>query len=139
MNYDSSKLKTVADCDTTLDDLQKEKAALEYRKTGLTFRQSNFAENSDEVEQNLAVVSAELETVTSLLATIPEGPRKEKLITDKMTLESRQRRLQQSSLKYVDVVDFLRDVDVGQAEGQIAEIDKALALAEERKTVLAAA
>jgi hypothetical protein len=137
MELDFSYLSTVEDCDALLKAAQEDKVVLGYKLTTLGFRKTTTAGSSSELEAELAEVNANLPGAIAALAALDEGTPsyKDALIRMKQ-LEIRQLLLERSLKTKGDVATGVRDIDIVITEMSLAEIDKATAMIEGRKTEL---
>ena len=87
MDYSVSTLTAVADCDTVLALIEKEKKDLSFRKLSLERQQENYANTTIEVSSEIEAINAELAAVNTVVATLPEGDTKDDNIKRQKKLE----------------------------------------------------
>jgi hypothetical protein len=136
MNYSVNQLTTVADCDAVLSLVAKEKEDLEWRQQTILRRQASYAESTVEIAAELAAVTAELAAYESILNTLPDGPAKEDAVVKKKKLEFRQFMLNDRKGDFGSVALLEKEMELGQLEKQIAEVDVLAAAVAARKAAL---
>jgi len=87
MDYSVSTLTELADCDTVLALIEKEKKDLLFRKLSLERQQENYANTTVEVSSEIDVINAELAAVNTVVATLPDGDTKDDNIKRQKKLE----------------------------------------------------
>lgn len=73
MDYSVSTLTAVADCDTVLSLIEKDKKDLTFKKLSLERQQENYANTTIEVSSEIEALNAELTAVNTVIATLPDG------------------------------------------------------------------
>jgi hypothetical protein len=136
MTYSVNQLATVAECDAVLAIANKEKSDLQWRQQSIQRRQASYTESSVEIAAELAAVNAELAAYTNILAGLPEGPAKEETEVRKRKLEYRQFLLTDRQDDYGSVALLEKEMELGQLEKQIAEVDVFIAAVAARKAAL---
>lgn len=93
MIYSLSNLTSVADCDLLIGMLTKEQEDLVFQQVVQTKRADDLSDNSVDFQTDLVSVQGELNIIDGVIATLPNGPQKEKQLTNRLALELRLRRL----------------------------------------------
>jgi len=73
MDYSVLTLTAVADCDTVLSLIEKDKKDLTFKKLSLERQQENYANTTIEVSSEIEALNAELTAVNTVIATLPDG------------------------------------------------------------------
>lgn len=136
MTYSVNQLATVAECDAVLGIANKEKADLQWRQSSIQRRQSAYAESSVEIAAELAAVNAELAAYVSIIANLPEGPAKQEALNRQKKLEYRQFLLTDRKEDYGSVALLEKEMELGQLEKQVEEVDAFIAAITARKAAL---
>ncbi|MCP9751266.1 hypothetical protein [Ferruginibacter sp. HRS2-29] len=136
MNYNSTLLTTVADCDTLLTMANKEKAVLEFRKTSLTMQLENRTGSAFEVQAELASVNAQIAFYSSNIPGMPEGAEKEKFKASLAKYEYRKVLLTQRNANYGAISQLDSEHDIGKIEKQLEENATFIAVITVRKNEL---
>jgi peptidoglycan hydrolase CwlO-like protein len=76
MAYTLTLLTTAAECDAVLKYAKNDKKDLQYKKLQLTRSLEDFNENSTELNDQLAALTAEVTTLTTVIAGLADGPYK---------------------------------------------------------------
>ena len=127
MNYSIAFLTEVADCNALLSWATREKADLDYKKTGDERLTSRYAETSLEVEADLQSVVAELSGVETMIAVLPEGPARDEAVIRKTRLEYRKFTLETRKASFGTVALLEKENDLARV---IQEIDEVTAFSE---------
>jgi hypothetical protein len=136
MAYSVSKISTTADCDLLLTMAAKEKADLQFKKLSGERQQTSYNENSVEIYTELQLVEAEIAAVTTIIATLPEGPTKENEVKRKKKLEYRKFLLEDREESYGVVALLEKELDITRLGLEITEIDGFITSVTERKAAL---
>lgn len=123
MPYPVNILTTVADCDLVLADAAEERVEIEYRQAQLQHLQTVGTGRSTELTAELAGATLEFNTLTTVLATMPDGPTKRKNLREHKRLEYRIFVLgeQQASGDSGVVVRFKRQYELNCLAQQLTE------------------
>ncbi|MBG8552476.1 MULTISPECIES: hypothetical protein [Hymenobacter] len=89
MAYPVNSLTSKADCDLVLEEAAEERADLEYRQTQLQRLHTMGSDRATEKSAELTGATAEYNTLTTLLASMTEGPTKKKNEREHKRLEYR--------------------------------------------------
>jgi hypothetical protein len=101
----------------------RDKRNLMVRKDSLSVRNENASEDGAERLADIAATQAELASANAMIASLPEGNRKEAEITKKMATEVRLRRLTQNGDAGSPLSIVERQYDAEILEREIAGID----------------
>jgi hypothetical protein len=137
MAYSLDFLTQKSEADALLNTAQRDKRTLEVREQSLSLRTANSAEDSVELQAELNEARLLLETTNSVIATLPEGDRKEDEITKKMDLELKIRKLTRSGSRLSPVSKIENEYELDQLDRQLAGIDAFITEVTARKEVLA--
>jgi uncharacterized protein (DUF4213/DUF364 family) len=136
MSYSLNLVTTVGETDVLLNDAQHEKRTFDVRKQNLALRSDNSMENSAELTAELNESQLSLDAVNAVIASLPDGEKKENEITKKLELELKIRKLRASANK-VNIVNKIKDeYELAQLESQIATVDAFIAAIINRKAEL---
>ncbi len=89
MTYSVNDLKTVAECDQLLESFNRYRAELLAKQARLQFTVAKYTESTAEVDTETRMVLAELAFLDTILATLPEGPKKADYLNDRNRQETR--------------------------------------------------
>ncbi len=112
---------------------QRDKRTINVRKETLALRNENASENEAERSADIAAAEAELDSLTNLISSLPEGPRKEAEITKKLSVELRLRRLTLGNSDDSPLTIVERSYDTDLADREVAGIDAFITEVEARK------
>ena len=136
MIYSVSTLQSVADCDEMLSSANNDKAALTVKQTNLQFAQTRYQANSVELAQELPAVQAELDATNTIIATLPDGPRKNGFIYDRRKLENRLQLLNTKKASYGSLALLDKEWELARVVHDLAEVDALIAAVNARKAAL---
>ena len=122
MVYTVTALQTVADCDAQLTMANKEKNNLEYREIQLNRKQVRYAESSVEIADELAAVTTELDTVSTIVASLPEGEIKDDNLLKMKKLEVRKMVLEDRKESYGAMSLLDAQFELASVERQLLEV-----------------
>lgn len=134
MNYSVTTLTKVADCDTVLALIEKEKKDLSYRKLSLERQQENYANTTLEVASEIEVLNAELSAVNTVIATLPNGDTKDDNIKRQKKLEYNLFLLTNRKANYGAIALLEKEFDIARIERELEEADAFAAAVTARKT-----
>lgn len=124
------------EADSLIKMANRDKRNLEHRKESFDLRNVNTAENAAENAGELSEANASLASVIALIATLPDGEKKEDEVTKKLDLELRIRRLTRSGSKTGAVATIEREYDADMIENQLDGIDAFITAVTARKAAL---
>jgi hypothetical protein len=136
MNYSISSIETVAACDALILMVSKDKSDHEFRKLSLTRQYESLSSNSMETSADLAQINSELATIIPLIDTLSSGDYKNDLISKKLKLEAKKFDLENKVADYDMKVKIEKELDINNAESQIANANALLAALDARRTEL---
>jgi hypothetical protein len=97
MSYSLSTITTVAECNVLLANANSDRRALEHKKGNLLYQQETSTITSSARQTALLEVTSELNLLDAQIASMPDGAKKEDLITDRLRVLARQRDLTSTS------------------------------------------
>jgi hypothetical protein len=136
MSYSLNLITLPSEADTLIRMAQRDKRNLQHRLESFDIRNENSAEDAAELAAELAAARASLDASIAMLATLPDGERKEDEETKKMELELRIRKLTKSGNKKGAVAILEREYDAELIERELAGIDDFIAAVTARKEAL---
>lgn len=136
MPYSVASLQTVADCDVLLNMAAKDKSNLQFREIQLQRQQSSYAENALQTDDELQAVNTELDAITTIVNTLPEGNTKDDNIIKQKKLELKQFLLLERKNNYGSIALLDKELDVAQIALQLTEIDAFIAAITAQKATL---
>ena len=138
MTYTVSALTKVSECETLIANAQKEKSALEYRKTGLERQHDHLTDTSEEVANQLDEVVSRLTQLEAQIPTMAEGQDKKdalyeqaQLVLTRMDLERKQEK--KGAIRIID-----QEADLERVIHGIATMDEVISQVTARKAELTA-
>lgn len=134
MNYSVTTLTTVADCDTVLALIDKEKKDLSFRKLSLKRQQENYANTTVEVSSEITVLNTELSAVNTVIATLPDGDTKDDNIKRQKKLEYNLFLLTNRKANYGAIALLEKEFSIARVIQELAEADAFVAAVTARKT-----
>lgn len=135
MAYTTSLLTTAAECDELLDDARDEKRSLDRRIYNRQYTAEDSADAATERTAALAVAEAEVTTLTNVVASLPDGDYKKKQQRALRTATYRRDSLADATTGG-PVATLSRQLDLAQAQAELAEVTAFIAAVEERKAAL---
>jgi hypothetical protein len=112
MAYSIINLQSIAECDELLAIVSRERRGMENRKESLEIRNENMQESSTDYEADLASMNSELNHLNTTIPTMPEGAKKEAMITDQIILTGRIRLLNQRRSNFGTMGILQRELDI---------------------------
>jgi hypothetical protein len=134
MNYSFNLITLPAQCDSLIKIAERDKRTILARKQSLSVRAENSAEDVSHNIAELAILNAQVAAHTASIATMPDGPEKEKEITKKMDMEVRIRKMNEGELTPMGQLE--RQYDIAQMDAQLLEIDAFIAAVAAHKATL---
>jgi hypothetical protein len=122
MSYTLTLLKTAADCDAVLQFAGSEKADLEFKKVVMTHSLQDFSQDSLELDAELTSVNSEVQTLQTMIASLPEGKVKEENKDKLKTAEYKQHLLNKRRNKKGFQAQLERELDLAHADTSIANL-----------------
>ncbi|MFN0050091.1 MAG: hypothetical protein ACKVOU_13290 [Cytophagales bacterium] len=136
MSYSVNLITTKADCDTLITMSNKEKDDLNFRKTSLSRNQVNYSENSAEINAELQVTNAEIASLTTVIASLPDGNAKDDNAKKLKKLEYRKFLLEDRQDNYGVVALLEKEHDIARIEKELEETDAYILALTTRKAAL---
>ena len=117
MSYSIGQVQQGADLTLLKNEALKEKRRLLARKTNVEIQVGNLLENKDEISGGLTAINTEVNTVTTVVAGLADGPTKEDFTVKLRKLEFRQFLLQNRAKTkgLVPVIQYEHDIKVVDA------------------------
>jgi hypothetical protein len=131
--YSLNLISTRDEADRLLRMAQRDKRTINVRKETLALRNDNASDNEAERTADIAAAQAELDSLNTLIGSLPDGPRKETEITKKLAAELRLRRLTLGSSDDNPLTIVERSYDTDLADREVAGIDAFITAVEARK------
>jgi hypothetical protein len=134
--YNLEMITRAADADQLLRMAQREKRSVFVRRENTSLRNEDASEDGAERQADILSAEAELKSLEAVIESLPDGPRKQLEITNRMAVEVRLRRLTQggSSDDPISIVE--RAFDVDRFDRDIEGIEAFVAAVEARKAEL---
>jgi hypothetical protein len=129
-------ITSAADADQLLRIAQREKRSIYVRRENLSLRNENASENGAERSADIVAAQAELQSLNTVIDSLPEGERKQEEITNRMAVELRLRRLTRGGDGNDPVSIVERAFDVNRFDRDITGIEEFVAAVEARKLEL---
>jgi hypothetical protein len=136
MAFTLQNLQSIAECDELVAIVSRERRCLENRKESLEIRNENFQESSSDFEADMAKINSELGYLTSVIPNMPEGEKKEAMITDQLALTVRQRQLNQRRANYGAIGLLQRELDIDLLGRSIIAYNEFIAAVNTHKSTL---
>ncbi len=134
--YNLELITSAADADQLLRIAQREKRSIYVRRENLSLRNENASENGAERSADIVAAQAELQSLNTVIDSLPEGERKQEEITNRMAVELRLRRLTRGGDGNDPVSIVERAFDVNRFDRDITGIEEFVAAVEARKLEL---
>ncbi|MCF3110905.1 hypothetical protein LL912_19120 [Niabella sp. CC-SYL272] len=135
-NYSTTQLTTVADCDAVLSIATKEQKDLEWKKLSIERQKEIYAENSVEISAELAAKQAELTTLDTIIAGLPEGELKEENIKKRKRTEYSIFLLTDRKANYGAVALLEKEYDLQRVLRELDETDAFITEVQARKSTM---
>ncbi|MDJ1486007.1 hypothetical protein QNI19_18950 [Cytophagaceae bacterium DM2B3-1] len=131
-------LTSKADCDKVLDELSDLKSDLEYKQISLTRSRENAADRASDIEATLASSEAEVDSLASIIAVLPEGTTKTEMENRKVKAEYKLFTAQQRKLQYGTTAVVLYESQLDEVEQRLSVIDGSMSTITNHKATLPA-
>ncbi|MDJ1495157.1 hypothetical protein QNI19_19615 [Cytophagaceae bacterium DM2B3-1] len=131
-------LTSKADCDKVLDDLSDLKGELEYKQISLTRSRDNASDRASDIEATLASAQAEVDSLTAIIAVLPEGSTKTEMETRKVKAEYKLFTAEQRKLQYGTTAVILYESQLDEIEQRLSVIDGSMSSITTHKATLPA-
>ena len=136
MSYTLEKLLSTADCDSVLELAGKEKSDFDFRKISTQRHHDSFEDNNDGRMAELQKINASIAASEAIIASLPDGDRKEAEITEKMTLEARKRTLTAKQKTNGVSALLMKELELAVIDKQLVEVADFIAAVQTRKASL---
>ena len=136
MEYTTNTLQSVAECDELLALVSREKRGMEIRRNSLSFRNETLEESSEDFLADIAQINSELEYLNETIPNMPEGNKKEEMITDQLLLTAKLRKFNARRDNFGAIGVLQRQLDVEMLNNNLVEIDEFIASINTRKNSL---
>lgn len=134
--YSIEKLTQVSDCDAVLTWAQTEKENLELKKLNESKLTKNYSNTSLSIETELQSIITQMNTINTILPTLPEGSIKEENLKKLRKLDYRKFLLEDRRINYGVVALLEKELDVERITKEIAEIDAFITAVTQKKATL---
>ncbi|MDJ1466948.1 hypothetical protein [Xanthocytophaga flava] len=131
-------LTSQADCDKVLDELSGIKGNLEFRQISLTRSKDNAADRASTIDADLAAAEAEVESLISIIAALPESATKTEMENRKVRADYRLFTLQQRKAQFGTTAVILYESELGEIEQRLSVVDGSMSEVTTRKAALPA-
>ncbi|MEO8772622.1 MAG: hypothetical protein ABI402_21175 [Ferruginibacter sp.] len=136
MTYSFTLLSSKEDCDAMISIANKNKAALAYKKITLLHKKEISTGNAVEIETELQAVNAELASLETVIASLPEGDIKKDYLSRKTKLEFKKFTLNENKESYGVLSLLDTEIDIGCIDKDVEETDAFIAGINDRKAAL---
>lgn len=136
MSYSLNLITLPSEADSLIKTAEREKRNLEHRKDSYQLRNENSAEDAVENAADLTSANAALTAVNAIIATLPEGERKEEELIKKMELELKIKKLTRNGSKRGAIATIEREYDAELIDRQLAAINDFISAVNARKAQL---
>lgn len=134
--YSIQKLTQVSDCDVLLSWAQREKEDLELKKLNEIKLTKNYSDTSVSIETELNSVIVQINTIDSILASLPEGAIKNDNLKKKTRLEYKKFLLEDRKVNYGVVALLEKEADVQRIVKELEELEAFIAVVTQKKATL---
>ena len=136
MSYSFNLITLPSECDSLTRTSQREKRNIEARQKSMAVRTENSAEDVQENAAEVISLTASIAASNTIIASLPDGPGKEKEITKKMDFEVRLRKLNEIGTRLNPVSQLEREYDMDLLDAQMEHIDAFIAAVAAHKATL---
>lgn len=123
MNYNYTLLKSKEDCNELLAIAAEEKANFEFRKLSMERYRATTTGSAQEIDKDLQTLTGQITTSESIIATIWDGPEKNKEMVKLLGYQYRKAVLEQRKLSRGVISVLETEFDIGCVTNNIAECD----------------
>ncbi|MBO9620833.1 MAG: hypothetical protein J7539_17550 [Niabella sp.] len=120
-NYPVSQLTTAEDCDALLSIAEKEQKDMEWRKLTLQRQRDQSTNSAFENATELATRRAELSTLDTIIAGLPDGPFKTEQVKKRTTAWYRVFLLENRQTSFGDVAVLEKEYELKRVEKELEE------------------
>ena len=136
MPLSTTLLATKVDCDTIIDQLTDVKSNLDFRKLSLERNKENAADRAASVDADLASVNAEIDSLTTVIAGLADGPTKTEMQNRKTKAEYKLFTLNQRKLSSGTTAVILFESGINEVNQRLTSLQADIADLETRKAAL---
>lgn len=123
MSYTLNLLTTAAECDSVLKYAASDKKNLEYKKIQLTRSLDDFSESNSETDSQIGALTNEVNTLTTVIAGLSEGPYKNEQVKKLKRAEYSLFLANSKKSKNGSPEQLERELELEQADAQLAAVD----------------
>ena len=138
MPLSTALLATKADCDTVLAELSDVKQNLDFRKLSLERSKDNATQRASSVDADLAGVTAEIDSLTTVITTLLEGATKTEMQNRKTKAEYKLFTLNQRKLNSGTTAVILYESGLNEVTQRLTAVEADIAEVEARKAAIPA-
>lgn len=120
-NYPVSQLTTIEDCDALIGIAEKEQKDLEWEKLSLQRKKDQYTNNAFENATELAARRAELSTLDTVIAGLPESPYKTEQVKKRTTAWYRVFLLENRQTSFGDVAVLEKEYELQRVQRELDE------------------
>lgn len=135
-NYPVSQLTTVEDCDALLNIADKEQKDMEWKKLSLQRQRDQSTNSAFEIATELATRKAELSTLDTIIASLPDGPFKTEQVKKRTTAWYRVFLLENRQTSFGDVAVLAKEYELKRVEKELEETAVLITEVQARKAEL---
>ena len=123
MNYSIEKLSNTSDCNALLALANKEQSDLEFRKLSQNRSRDSYLERSSQITTDKTVIQGEVNALTTVIQTLPEGEVKDDAVSRKTKLEYRLFTLEEQNEHYGVLALLEKEMEISLIEKQLLEVN----------------
>ena len=138
MPLSTALLSTKADCDAVLAELSDVKQNLDFRKLSLERSKDNATQRASSVDADLAAVTAEIDSLATVITGLPEGATKTEMQNRKTKAEYKLFTLNQRKLNSGTTAVILYESGLNEVAQRLTAIAADIAEVEARKAAIPA-
>ena len=136
MALNANLLSTKADCDKVLELLNSGQANLDYKRIGLERKIDNASKKASSIEADMASVQAEIDSLVTLIASLPEGATKQDMQTRKTKADFKLFTLGQRKLKSGTTAVVVYQSNLNEIMGRLSALAIDIAAVNTQKAAL---
>ena len=138
MAISANLLATKADCDKVLATLVSNQKNLDYKRLGLERNIENISKKASSIDTDLASVQAEIDSLTSVIAGLPEGATKLEMQNRKVKADYKLFTLNQRKQKSGTTALIVYQSNLNEIESRLAALNTDIAAVTAQKDALPA-
>ncbi len=138
MEFSVNNISSVVECNNLIANANETRTSLIAKQTVMNIQRDGYADDTTELQEDIASANAELQTTNDFIAIAPEGKAKLDAIEKQKSLELKLMKLNRRMSERGATALLEKESDLNSAEKQIQAVDEYITALQTRLTQLAA-